>query len=307
MGNILVLGAGGFIGSQLAVRLLADNRVIGYSRHAPGSLLAYPNYEHIIGDFSIEDRFPIILKSYQISCIYHCISTTVPQVGTGRILTEVQENLLPTLKLLEAVASYGVCRIVFVSSGGTVYGEQLNEEMAHTEPEPLHPICGYGAQKVSIEAYLNVYRHVHSMNVITVRVSNPYGYCHGEKRSQGIIPIFLKALYEGRGIVLFGDTVRDYIYIDDVVDALIRMKDYCGEGRVFNIGSGQGIRLHQLVRMIERLTQKRFCSVRHEPIRDCDVRFNVLDAAYAQRELGWEPQTGLENGIRGICERFEPK
>lgn len=307
MENVLVLGASGFIGGQLTTRLLEDNYVIGYSRHAPEFLIFHPNYEHIIGDFSVEDRFPTILKSYQVSCIYHCISTTAPRAGTGHILAEVQENLLPTLKLLDAVMSYGACRVVFVSSGGTVYGEQLNEKVAHTEKEPLLPICGYGAQKVSIEAYFNVYRHVHDMNVIIARVSNPYGYYLGEERSQGIIPIFLKSLYEGQGIVLFGDTVRDYIHIDDVVDALVRMKDYSGKGRIFNIGSGQGVRLHRLVQIMERLASKQFCSVRQEPIRDCDVGFNVLNTAYARRELGWEPQIDLEYGIREICGRFSPR
>ena len=299
VGNILILGSSGFIGLRLAEALLQHNfngKIIGYSRNIPKSLISRPGYIHISGDFTEEQRFPDILKKYDITCIYHCISTTNPHIGTGCVISEVQENLLPTLRLLEASAACGIDRLIFISSGGTVYGEQ-ETVFGHRETDHLLPICSYGAQKASIEAFLNVYHHVHQMKTIIARVSNPYGYDPRENRFQGIIPIFLRALKDGREIVLFGDTVRDYIHIDDVVGALVKLGSYEGNGSIFNIGSGEGISLHYLVQLIERLAQKEFCSVRHTQIRDCDVAANILDVEYTRRELQWKPQIGLEEGI----------
>lgn len=296
VGAILILGSSGFIGNRLARQLSKTDPVVGYSRNSSDSLLSFPNYSHITGDFTTEQRFASILREQSVSCIYHCISTTTPQTGTAHALSEVQENLLPTLRLLEAAVACGVERVIFVSSGGTVYGEQRNAS-GHREDDPLSPICSYGAQKASIEAYLDIYHHVHGLNTIIARVSNPYGFDPRANRSQGIIPIFLRALYEGRGITLFGDTVRDYIHVDDVIHALARLKDYAGTGRIFNIGSGKGVRLQQLVRMIEELAQKPFQSIQYEPIRDCDVTSNVLDIGYIRQELQWEPGIELRDGI----------
>lgn len=303
-GNILILGSSGFIGSRLAEQLLLNHQVVGYSRHTPAHLLDNTSYTQITGDFVSEQNFGHILSKYQISCIYHCISTTTPHIGTSHILSELQENVLPTLRLLEAAVECGVERVIFLSSGGTVYGEQgMSSE--HSESDPLLPICSYGAQKASIEAYLNVYHHVHGLKTMIARVSNPYGLDTRKGRSQGIIPIFLRALYEDSGIILFGNTVRDFIHIDDVTNALVRLKDYTGTGHVFNIGSGTGIHLQQVVELMEQLAQKRFKSIQHLPIRDCDVAVNLLDVEYSCRELQWTPQISLEDGILGLIHQMQ--
>lgn len=298
------MGSSGFIGSRLAEALLKTNPVVGYSRSAPAALCQHSNYTHISGDFASEQHFHEILTAHKISCIYHCISTTGPLSGTTHVLTEAQENLLPTLRLLDAAADCGVERLIFVSSGGTVYGEQ-GCSSGHRESDHLLPICSYGAQKAAIEAYLNVYRHVHGLKTIIARVSNPYGLDTRKGRSQGIIPIFLQALYEESDIVLYGDTVRDYIHIDDVTAALLRLKDYAGDGHVFNIGSGTGVHLCQIVELIESIAQKRFTRVQHLPIRDCDVSSNVLDISYTRQELQWLPCIELEAGILDLIQQMK--
>lgn len=302
-GNTLILGSSGFIGSRLAETLLNNGPVLGYSRGTPEVLCNHPNYTHITGDFVQERNFSDLFAQHQISCVYHCISTTSPRVGTSHVISEVEENLLPTLRMLEAAANSGVERIIFTSSGGTVYGEQ-GPVLSHKESDHLLPICSYGAQKTSIEAFLNVYRHVHKMKILVARVSNPYGFDARKNRSQGIIPIFLRALSEGRGISLFGDTVRDYIHIDDVIDAMVKLSCYEGHGCIFNIGSGKGVSLHCLVRLIERLAQKEFISIQHQQIRDCDVDANILDVDYTQQELCWNPKIDLESGILDLIHQI---
>lgn len=298
MGKILVLGASGFIGSRLVQELLKKNCVVGYSRTRPAHIKPTPNYTHIYGNFSVEKDFVSIIEKNQISCIYHCISTTTPREGTAHIVGEGEDNIIPSLRLLEAASKQDGIKLIFLSSGGTVYGENLGypSKVGHE----LHPICTYGIQKRTIEEYLRYYSANTKLDGCIARISNPYGVMEQIKRTQGIIPIFLKCLQDGQGITLFGDTVRDYIHIDDVVDALVAIKEYQGKEKIFNVGSGQGVRLSEVVELMEQVTGKQFSSIVHQPKRTCDVQVNILDISTTQSELGWRPSIPLEDGITRV-------
>lgn len=298
MDNILVLGASGFIGHHLIERLMPDHHVIGYSRHAPNTLLSNSNYVHIPGNFVTEQNFYQILREYHIHCIYHCISTTTPKEGTAHIVGEGEDNIIPSLRLLEAASKQDRMKLIFLSSGGTVYGENLGypSKVGHE----LHPICTYGIQKKIIEEYIQYYSANTKLDGCIARISNPYGVMEQIKRTQGIIPIFLKCLQDGQGITLFGDTVRDYIHIDDVVDALVAIKEYQGKEKIFNVGSGQGVRLSEVVELMEQVTGKQFPSIVHQLKRTCDVQANILDISTTQSELGWRPSMPLEDGITRV-------
>jgi UDP-glucose 4-epimerase len=296
MSYVLVLGASGFIGHHLIKRLLADgNNVIGYSRQVTEQFSECGNYVQIIGDFSSEVDFDIFFQKYPISCIYHGISTTVPHEGTEHIVREGQENIIPTLRLLESASHHKGMKLIFMSSGGTVYGENRGRPSKIGDEDT--PICTYGIQKRTIEAYIEYYTRCTGLQGIIARLSNPYGVINTMGRTQGIIPIFLNNLRNGRGIVLFGDTVRDYIYIDDAIDALVMLKDYQGSKHIFNIGSSEGVRLSDLVTLLEQATGKQFVSVDKKPIRSCDVHVNVLDIEDTIRTLGWTPRIPLKAGI----------
>jgi len=293
--KILVFGAAGFIGHHLALSLSQDHQVIGYDCYIP-DFVEDSCWRFLQGDFCSEQGFSTLIQEFKISCIYHCISTTVPHEGTAQVLREAQDNVLPTLRMLEAAADCGVERVVFLSSGGTVYGEG-SVTAPHKEEEPLFPVCSYGVQKLIIEKYFQLYRRMRGLNAAIARISNPYGLCTQSGRTQGVIPILLQRLYRGEEITLFGDTVRDYIYIDDVVQALTRLVGYEGSQAVFNVGSGTAVRLSDLAAQLERIAGRSFAAVRREPVRSCDVMCNVLDCSLAERELGWRPQISLENGI----------
>lgn len=298
MGKILVLGASGFIGSRLVQELLKKNCVVGYSRTRPAHIKPTPNYTHIYGDFSVEKDFVSIIEKNQISCIYHCISTTTPREGTAHIVGEGEDNIIPSLRLLEAASKQDGIKLIFLSSGGTVYGENMG--YPSKVGQELHPICTYGIQKRTIEEYLRYYSANTKLDGCIARISNPYGVMEQINRTQGIIPIFLKCLQSGQGITLFGDTVRDYIHIDDVVTALIAMKDYNGGERIFNIGSGCGVRLSAVVAMMEQITGKTFTCINHQERRACDVQTNLLDISVTQSELGWVPAIQLRKGIARV-------
>lgn len=297
MEAILVLGAAGFIGSHLVSKLAQTHRVVGYDRYVLEAQTENDRCLYLKGDFCTEREFHTLFCQYKISCIYHCISTTTPQEGTSHATLEVQENVLPTLRLLEAASDCGVKRVIFLSSGGTIYGEG-SITIPHKESEPLLPICSYGVQKLTIEKYLQLYQRMRGLDVVIARISNPYGLCLQDGRTQGIIPVLLRQLYRNEEITLLGNTVRDYIYIEDVVLALAELLTYQGNEIVFNIGSGVGVGLNELVNQIETVTGCHFINVHHETARRCDVRSSVLDCSLAKKEFGWYPHVTLESGIR---------
>lgn len=296
MGNVLVLGAGGFIGHNLVKALIKQHHVIGYDLHK--QLYDFENYTHICGNFTEESDFKDILEKHKIDTIYHLVSTSVPNESTEKVIDEIKCNIISTIRLLDAMVECNVKRIIFTSSGGTVYGE--GNKKANQEGEILNPICSYGVQKASIEMYLNLYKHMHDIQPIIARISNPYGVLKEQGRTQGIIPIFLDRLYQGEPITLFGDTIRDYIYIDDVIFALVKMYDYKGKESVINIGSGVSVELKDLVRLLEDITNKKFIEIKKKNIRKCDVAHSVLDITTAKKELNWEPIVSLECGITKI-------
>jgi len=255
-------------------------------------------YLFIQGDFSREEKFEEILKANKIDTIYHLISTTVPCEGTVHVIQEIEDNVIPTVRLLEAMKLVGVKRIIFSSSGGTVYGESKAKGRPNLYTDSVFPICSYGIQKVSIEYYLNLYNYMHRMMCFSVRISNPYGYMPQKNRTQGVIPILLTRLLLDSSITLYGETIRDYIHISDVIEALLRIGYYESNQRTFNIGSGIPTNLHKLIPLMEEAAGKKFSNVLKQNIRKCDVYECILDISETVRELNWEPRISLNDGIR---------
>lgn len=295
---ILILGVSGFIGSHLAEKLLDNYKVVGFDMRIP-DIKDHPNFQFVTGRFTESTDFESLITEYNVSYIYHCISTTTPREGTQHITDEINGNILPTISLLNAATKCEVERMIFLSSGGTVYGES-NEQVPHVETDTLVPICSYGVTKVAIENYMQLFKHSKGLDTIITRLSNPYGVCSVNGRTQGIIPIFLERLYNDQPISLYGNTVRDYIYIDDVVDALCGLLTYDGEYRVFNIGSGVGVCLDELILKLEELTGRSFTDIQRLPIRSCDVSYSVIDSSLIKKELDWTPRIDLDKGIEKI-------
>lgn len=292
MRRVLVLGASGFLGQYLCRELLCRGvRVTGYDRGRP---VENRSDDFIQGDFIQETRFPDLLAEGRFDVVYHLISTTMPIPGTSNMSREVEENILPTVRLLDAMKQTDA-EMIFISSGGTVYGE--SQGSPHSCLDPLRPISSYGIQKVAIEQILGLYVSTGEVHGKICRISNPYGVMPQKDRTQGIIPILVRRLLDGEPITLFGETVRDYIYISDVIEALIAAADYTGGKTVFHIGSGMGTGLHELVRLLEERSGLRFKAVDNQPIRACDVRENVLDISDTIRVLGWMPRVSLTDGI----------
>jgi UDP-glucose 4-epimerase len=205
-------------------------------------------------------------------------------------------NLLFTLDLLDECRNAGVKRVVFMSSGGAIYGH------AHQLPIPEHhptaPISAYGAAKLSVEAYLHVYGHLYGLNYVSLRPSVPFGEWQNSRRGQGAVSVFLQNVYCGRPIVIWGngEIVRDFFYAGDLARACVLAANMDVAPGAYNIGGGIPVALKELIEMIRYVTG-RAVPVIYEPPRNCDPPSIVLDISKARRMLGWTPKVPLVDAI----------
>jgi UDP-glucose 4-epimerase len=210
---------------------------------------------------------------------------------------DVQTNLVATLQLLEAMRSFGIKDLVFASSGGTVYGPPLRAPI--DEEHPTNPTTSYGITKLAIEKYLLLEKQLHGLKPVILRVANPYGERQRVEFAQGVVAAFLKRALANEPIEIWGDgaVVRDYLHVGDVAEAFAAALDYRGDECTFNIGSGSGTSLHELVAILGQALG-RDLRVEYRPGRDFDVKSNVLCCEKAHKVLGWRPKVPMEEGLQ---------
>ncbi|MBX9686175.1 MAG: NAD-dependent epimerase/dehydratase family protein [Candidatus Obscuribacterales bacterium] len=295
----LIIGGNGFIGSNLADCLLkAGHKVTSFDRYPSRYREADPRINYVYGDFANHGEVQEVVKGND--WIFHLAYTTLPASSNEDPAFDVRSNIIDTLQLLEACRESQVKKVVFISSGGTVYG--VPQSLPIHENHPTEPICSYGITKLTIEKYLHLYHHLHNLDYVVVRLANPYGELQNPQAKQGAIAVFLGNVMQGKPITIWGDgeVVRDYIYIGDAAEALLKAAEYCpdeNEPRVFNVGSGCGQSLNEIVRAIRAVVGKDL-EVVHHPARSADVPANVLDIERAKKCLDWQPEINLESGIR---------
>lgn len=296
--HCLILGGRGFLGSHLCDAIASQgHRVRVFDRpdaampeDSPGASTA----EFVPGDFANPQDIDAALND--IDVIFHLVSTTLPKSSNDNPVYDIQTNVVGTMHMLDAARRAKVRKIVFCSSGGTVYGTP--GQISIPESHPTNPVCAYGIGKLSIEKYLHLYHVLHGIDYCVLRLANPYGPRQRVSGAQGAATVFLHKAMMGETLEIWGDgsVVRDYLYIDDAVDALCRAMRHTGEPRVFNIGSGTGHSLNELIGDIENVLQREV-SRRHLPGRPFDVPANVLDIGLAREALAWQPTTTLRDGL----------
>jgi UDP-glucose 4-epimerase len=303
MVSCLVLGGGGFIGSHLAEALLsAGHRVRLFERPHLMSLAApsaQGKVETVTGDFLNRGDLEHALRG--IEAVFHLVSTTLPGPSNDNPAYDIETNLVGTLRLLELCRAQRVRKVIFSSSGGTIYGVPASVPIP--ESHPTNPLCSYGIHKLAVEKYLQLYHALHGLDYCILRPSNPYGERQRTDVAQGAVAVFLERALRGEPIEIWGDgsVVRDYLYVGDVADAFARALSYEGAQRVFNIGSGTGTTLKDLVEKIGALLGRKL-AVDYRPARRVDVPINVLDSSAAARLLDWRPRTSLAQGLQRTCD-----
>ena len=297
----LVMGGKGFIGSHLVDALLCEGfpvTVFDRANIPPlNDAAAVARVKWIDGDFTSEADVAKALVGRDIC--FHLVSTTLPQSSNADPVFDIETNVAGTARLLNHAVRLGVKKVVFISSGGTVYGIPRNVPIS--EDHPTNPICSYGITKLAIEKYLHLYRTLHGLDYTVLRLANPYGERQRIQASQGAVTVFMGKVLRGETIEIWGDgsVVRDYIYIGDAVAAMVKAARYSSDERVFNIGSGNGVSLNEILDGIENATGRtaaRKCTA----ARAFDVPVSVLALDRARAALNWAPQTSFTDGLHKL-------
>lgn len=294
----IIFGGGGFIGSTIADRLLKDGhelRIFERPRVWPyRKFTASERVEWIVGDMQSTHDVSEAIDSVDV--ILHMVSTTLPKNSNDDPIFDVQSNIIATLQMLNAMVTKKIPKIVFISSGGTVYG--IPKYLPIDEQHPTDPLVSYGITKLAIEKYLHLFEHMHGIKAITLRVANPYGERQRIETAQGAVGIFLHHALKGVPIDIWGDgsTTRDYIHISDVAEGFVRAVEYSGSKSVFNISSGVGTSVNELILMLEKVLGISI-ERRYLPARPFDVPVSVLSNKLAREELQWAPSTSMHDGI----------
>lgn len=298
----LILGGGGFIGSHLSEALMAQgNEVSVFDRPEARYLVGLQQSGAGIftGDFLKPNDLSRAISGCDV--VYHLVSATVPQTSNENPVYDVETNIVGTLRLLDEARKAHVKKVIFASSGGTVYG--IPQELPIKENHPTEPTSSYGISKLTIEKYLHLYSILYGLDYCVLRVANAYGERQPITGSQGVIGAFLDKVLRQEEIVVWGDgsVMRDYTYVHDIVNAFVCAAIYQGEPKIFNIGAGQGHSLNDIIGIIEQIVQQPL-RTKYVPGRVFDVPVNVLDISRAKKYLTWQPLTGL---LEGISRTFE--
>nr|WP_254682801.1 NAD-dependent epimerase/dehydratase family protein [Ruegeria sp. PR1b] len=294
----LVIGGCGFIGSHVVDVLHQAGMGLRVLDRRPEAFRApVPGVEYVYCD--MQDRAQLFEAVSGVDAVVHLASTTVPATSNLDPVADVSGNLVTTLSLLEVMRAAGVRRMVYLSSGGTVYG--VPQQDLVSEDHPLNPISSYGIVKVAVEKYLFMEHQLHGLEYVVLRASNPYGPRQGHRGIQGLIGTHLWRLSRQEEIEVWGDgsIVRDFLHVRDLAQlCLLAMTS--GKSGIFNAGRGQGASVAEVVEQIcatVAASGGRSVAPIYKPGRNFDVPRVVLDTTRARAELGWQAEITLQDGI----------
>lgn len=296
--RILVLGGNGFIGAHLVETLAASGERVRVFDRA-GSLKGQPLIDVDYRYANFDDSASLAEALIDVDIVVHLISTTVPGTSNLNPVEDIEGNLINTVKLLQQMRDIGVSRLVYLSSGGTVYGNTT--QMPISEDHSKQPLSSYGIVKVAIENYISMFSTLHGLDALVIRASNPYGPRQGHLGVQGVIPTFFQRIISGDTIQVWGDgsNIRDYIFISDLVSFIVDSFNCKLTSGVYNIGSGEGTSLMNILSLVSAVANVPV-TVEHLPPRGFDVKNVVLDISKARKAMDWQPKISLQEG----CERY---
>lgn len=295
MAASLVIGGNGFLGSHVVDALVeAGDTVTVFDRFSAPPMYTAPGVRSVVGDFESHADLRVALEGQQK--LFHFLSTTTPIAAENDPSMDVRTNLSASVELFELAVQAGVQRVFFASTGGAIYGDQAGELINElVVPQPVSP---YAIGKLAIEGYLRYFRRKHGLQSVSFRISNPYGPRQHPHKRQGVIPIFLQRIADGQPVIVFGDgsMVRDYLYVEDAA----RMVTVASAGEpqhdVYNIGSGIGVSVNELVAVAREVTG-RSVEVQHIEQPVTFVNRSVLDVSRFSQEFKLRASVSLREGM----------
>jgi UDP-glucose 4-epimerase len=310
--HVLVTGGAGFIGSTLVDRLLSEGHTVavvdslwsGNLANLGPALAAHPDrltVHHIdVRDPGVAE----IMAARPPEVVYHLAAQADVRVSVARPLFDAEVNVLGSLNVFEAARKAGVRKVVVASSGGTIYGEPAPEALPVDESHPQRPVSPYGVAKKVVDDYLYAYKVLHGLDFAALALANVYGPRQDPNGEAGVVAIFAGRLLAGQPCTVFGDgeQTRDFVFVDDVVDAFVRAADR-GDGVLCNIGTGVETSVNRLYGAMAAAAGVDTPAV-PAPARHGELARSALNPALAGEVLGWVPTTSLDDGTAAVLAWF---
>lgn len=300
--NIVILGAAGFIGTNLTIELAKNtsNRItlVDKNRLYFSQDVMADNVKIVESDLSLNMDYSVLENS---DIVYHLVSTNVPTTSNQHISQDIETNVLFSSHLFEACVKYEVKKVVFISSGGTVYGRESACPLS--EETPTNPISSYGVQKITIEKLLYLYNYMYDLDYRIIRLANPYGPYQRPNGILGAVTTFTYKALKGDEITIYGDgsVIRDFIYIDDAVRGILNIANGENKHHTFNLGCGYGTSIREVLESI-KIALNCELKVAYKPGRAVDVPVNYLDISRYEKYYGSLKSISLEDGIKKTAE-----
>ena len=290
--RLALLGGAGFIGRNLADALRARGHVVlVVDPRLPASATADVALLPLVE----RERLQALLRLHAVDTVVHLASLMLPASDAAAFEREVADVLVPSFALMDYCARSAI-RVVLFSSGGTVYGDAGPGPIR--EDQRLAPQSRYGLAKVMLEEHARMCQRLHGLRCLILRPSNPYGRHQRLHGAQGLVAVALGKALAGESLAVWGDgeAVRDYLDVRDLADAVVQLVESGAEGASFNIGSGVGHSVNEVVECVRHVTGRRL-EVLHRPARGVDVKHIILDTAALAASIRWQPRP-LEDGLR---------
>lgn len=293
----VLLGGSGFIGTHLAAALVGAGYEVWNCDERPPAAAGEAAARWVQADCYAADSGALAPVLRNADLVYHLAWRYLPAESNRQVGAEAQANVPGTLCLLQGCVEAGVGRVVFFSSGGSVYGPA--QYLPIPETHPTEPLSAHAISKLAAEKYLALFDRLHGQDYVILRPGNPFGPGQDPAGGQGVIAAFLARAAAGLPLEVWGDdsVTRDYFYVGDLACAALLAGQTAHSRTVYNIGSGAGRSLRDVIAAVECVLGRKL-EVHRLPGRPSDTPANVLDIGKARRLLGWEPQVSFEEGLR---------
>ena len=284
----LVVGGSGFLGLNWLAYLQqqgADSEVVVFAHEKPAGV-EFPSFVTFVeGDYADAVALDDLFSTYQFDRVFHFASSIIPAISSENIRQDIESNLLPTIGLMEMMKKHQVSKLLYLSTGGAVYGNVNQEKVP--EEYPCKPISSYGIIKLAVEHYIELYAKLYQIDYLILRLSNPFGEFHRSPK-QGVINIAVRRALQGEVMTVWGDgsQAKDYIYAADIGKAIDGLIKAGVKNETINVGSGESLSLNEIIKRIQ--TKLPAFQVEYKEAKLTDVQQICLDTAKLASKINWE-------------------